>query len=143
MYYHVTNYQDKGEVQKRIVLETDVIEESIENKSDDGKSLTGMSYRYQVDLRYAYQVDKRDFVGTSANWGWTAVYGLREPAEKTASQYRPGQPVTVYYDPEQPGNAVLEPDNHQGSLGPLIFAAIFAIIGTLFLIFLIKVGFSN
>ena len=125
-----------------IVTNSGVIEEAIEDKGNDDKSFVRKIYRYQVDLRYAYQIGKRDFVGTSANWGWTAVYGLRELAEKVASQYRQGQPVTVYYDPEQPGNAVLEPDNRQGSLAPLIAAAICAVISGLFLAFLIEVGFN-
>ena len=125
-----------------IVTNSGVIEEAIEDKRNDDKSFIHKTYRYQVDLRYAYQIGKRDFVGTSASWGWTAVYGLRELAEKAASQYRQGQPVTVYYDPEQPGNAVLDPDNRQGSLAPLIVAAICAVIGGLFLAFLIEVGFN-
>ena len=125
-----------------IVTNSGVIEEAIEDKRNDDKSFIHKTYRYQVDLRYAYQIGKRDFVGTSASWGWTAVYGLRELAEKAASQYRQGQSVTVYYDPEQPGNAVLEPDSRQGSLAPLIVAAICAVIGGLFLAFLIEVGFN-
>lgn len=125
-----------------IVTTSGVIEEAIEDKSNDDKSFIRKIYRYQVDLRYAYQVGKRDFVGTTWNWGGTAIYGLREAAEKAASQYREGQPVTVYYDPEQPGNAVLEPDNRQGSLAPLILAAICAVVGGAFLAFFIKVGFN-
>ncbi len=119
-----------------------VIEEAIEDKSNDDKSFIRKIHRYQVDLRYAYQVGKRDFVGTAANWGGTAIYGLRELAEKAAGHYRPGQPVTVYYDPERPGNAVLEPDSRQGSLAPLILAAICAVIGGTLLAFFIKVGFN-
>jgi hypothetical protein len=125
-----------------IVTTSDVIEEAIEDKENDDKSFIRKTYRYQVDLRYAYQVGKRDFVGTEANWGGTAIYGLRELAETAAGRYSVGQPVTVYYDPEQPGNAVLEPDNRQGSLTPLIIAALCAVLGGLFLTVLIKVGFS-
>jgi hypothetical protein len=126
-----------------IITTSGVIEEAIEDTSNDDKSFIRKIYRYQVDLRYAYQVDKRDFVGTTWNWGGTAIYGLRELAEKAASQYRQGQPVTVYYDPEQPGNAVLEPDNRRGSLAPLIAAAICAVVGGVFLAVFIKVGFGN
>jgi hypothetical protein len=120
-----------------------VIEELIEDKSSDDKSIVRKIHRYQVDLRYAYEVGKRDFVGTTANWGWTGIYGLRELAEKAAGQYRQGQPVTVYYDPEQPGNAVLEPGSREGSMAPLVFAAIAAAVGGAFLAFYIKVGFGN
>jgi len=122
---------------------SDVIEEAIEEKNNDDKSRIRKIYRYQVDLRYAYQVGKRDFVGTAANWGATAIYGLRELAEKAASQYQQGQPVTVYYDPERPGNAVLEPDSRQGSLAPLIAAAICAVFGGVMLAVFIMVGFGG
>ncbi len=122
---------------------SDVIEEAIEEKDNDDKSSIHRIYRYQVDLRYAYQVGKRDFVGTAANWGATAIYGLRELAEKAASQYPQGQPVTVYYDPEQPGNAVLEPDSRQGSLAPLIAAAICAVFGGVMLAVFVMVGFGG
>ena len=124
------------------VTTSSVIEEVIEDKSSDDKSVIRKIYRYQVDLRYAYQVGKRDFVGTAANWGGTAIYGLRELAERDAGHYRPGQPVTVHYDPERPGNAVLEPDNRRGSLAPLILATICAVVGGALLAFFIKVGFN-
>jgi hypothetical protein len=125
------------------VTTSDVIEEEIEDTGNSDKSIIRKIHRYQLDLRYAYQVGKRDFVGTAANWGWTAVYGLRELAEKAAGQYRPGQPVTVYYDPAQPGNAVLEPDSRQGSLAPLVFGAISAVVGGVMLAFFVKVGFGG
>jgi hypothetical protein len=128
-----------------IIATSDVIEESIEEKDEDedDKSRIRRIYRYQVDLRYAYQVGKRDFVGTAANWGATTIYGLREVAEKAAGQYQKGQPVTVYYDPDRPGQAVLEPDNRQGSLAPLIAAAICAIFGGVMLTMFVKVGFGG
>ena len=121
-----------------------MIEEIIEDKSDDDNksSIRKLHYRYQVDLRYAYKIDKRDFIGTEVNWNGTAIYGLREVAEKAAAQCSPGQNVTVYYDPERPGHAVLEPASRKGALTPLIGAAVCAIIGGIFLTFLIKVGFG-
>jgi hypothetical protein len=125
------------------VTASDVIEEEIRDDSNSDKSIIRKIHRYQVDLRYAYQVGKRDFVGTAASWGWTAVYGLRELAEKAASQYQPGQPVTVYYDPAQPGNAVLDPNGRQGSVAPLIFGAISAVAGGIMLAFFVKVGFGG
>jgi hypothetical protein len=120
-----------------------IIEEEIEDTGNSDKSIIRRIHRYQLDLRYAYQVGKRDFVGTTGNWGWTAVYGLRELAEKAAGQYRPGQAVTVYYDPAQPGSAVLEPDSRQGSLAPLVFGAISAVVGGVMLAFFVKVGFGG
>jgi len=124
------------------ITASDVIEEAIEDKSNDDKSFIRKTYRYQVDLRYAYQLGKRDFVGTAANWGGTAIYGLREMAEKAASRYSVGQPVTVYYDPEQPGNAVLEPESREGSLALLIVAVLCAVTGGLFLAFFLTANLN-
>jgi hypothetical protein len=125
------------------VTTSDVIEEEILDESNNDKAIIRKIHRYQVDLRYAYEVGQRDFVGTAVNWGWTGIYGLRELAETAASQYRQGQPVTVYYDPEQPRNAALEPDNRQGTMAPLVFATIAAIAGAGMLAFFIKVGFDS
>ena len=124
------------------ITTSDVIEEAIEDKSNDDKSFIRKIYRYQVDLRHAYQLGKRDFVGTAPNWGGTAIYGLREMAEKAASRYSVGQPVTVYYDPEQPGNAVLEPESREGSLTLLIVAVLCAVTGGLFLAFFLTANLN-
>lgn len=124
------------------IVASDVIEELVEDKRYDDKRDVRKIPRFQVDLRYAYKVGKRDFVGVAANWGDTAMYGLRELADKAAGRYRPGQPVTVYYDPQRPGHAVLEPDSREGSLAPLILAAICAAIGGVFLAFFLTIGFG-
>jgi len=126
------------------VTQCDVIEEIIEEKSDhDDKPTTSkLQHRYQVALRYAYRVGKRDFIGTEVDWGGTMISGLREVAAEAAAKYRPGQNVKVYYDPDQPGQAVLEPASREGALGPLIGAAVCAIVGGVFLTLLIRVGFG-
>jgi hypothetical protein len=126
------------------VTRCDVIEEIIEEKTehDNRPTTSKLVHRYQVDLRYAYRVGKRDFIGTEVDWNGTMISGLREVAEEGAAKYRPGKSVQVYYDPDQPGQAVLEPASRGGALGPLIGAAVCAVIGGLFLTILIKVGFA-
>ncbi|MGY0569778.1 DUF3592 domain-containing protein [Bradyrhizobium sp. RDM12] len=126
------------------ITRCDVIEEIIEEKTerDDKPTTTELRHRYQVALRYAYRVGKRDFIGTEVDWGGTMISGFREVAEKAAARYHPGQNVKVYYDPNQPGLAVLEPASGEGALAPLIGAAVFAIVGGLFLTILIRVGFA-
>ena len=118
-----------------------VIEEQIEDETKNDKSTIRKIYHYQVDLRYAYKLDKRDYVGTSATAGWMPIYGLREQAQAVAARYQPGSPVTVYYDPDRPGTAVLEPGSRQGSAAPLIFSAISAVVGGVMLA-LFVVGFG-
>ena len=132
------------------ITNSGIVEERIEDKKDGDDDKSGLQQRqprytlhYCVDLRFAYLVGQRDFVGTNWAWGWTPFYGRRELAEQVTSRYARGQKVTVYYDPEQPDVAVLEPANRQGSLAPLVFAAICAVAGTGMLAFFIKVGFGH
>jgi Protein of unknown function (DUF3592) len=125
------------------ITTSSVIEELIADDSDKDSASKRKVHRYHLDLRYAYRVNARDYIGTSAGFGWTAVYGARDQAEEAASRYRLGEPVTVYYDPDQPGTAVLEPNNRQGTFAPLVFSAIFAIAGAIMLAFFIKVGFDH
>ena len=125
------------------ITNSTVIEEQIEDDSNTEKSTIRMIYRYQLDLRYAYKVNKRDYVGTSATPGRTPIYGTREQAETAAGQYKPGSPVTVYYDPDRPGNAVLEPGSRQGSAAPLVFSAISAVGGGVMLALFVMIGFGQ
>ncbi len=126
-----------------VIKSSAVIEEWIEDRRDDDKQQIRRKIpRYQVDLRYAYRVAQRDFVGINPNFGWSGIYGLREVAEKAAGQYRAGQAVTVYYDPQRPANSVLEPSARGGTYAPLVFAAIGAVVGAALLSVFLFVGFS-
>lgn len=124
------------------VTTSDIIEETIESKRSEDTEILRTTKRYRVDLRYTYRVGQRGFVGTNRVWEWAAIYGLREQAEKVTDAYPRGKSVIVHYDPAQPGLAVLEPGNRQGSLAPLIFGGISAIAGALLLLFFVGVGFG-
>jgi len=119
-----------------------VLEERVEDTDRDDKSFVRTITRYRLDLRYAYKVGARDFVGTDAGVGWEAVYGDRGAAEKVAARYAPGQHVSVYYDPQKPANALLEPDNRSGTLAPLVFSAVFGAGGALMLFVFTSVSFQ-
>lgn len=126
------------------ITHSDVVEEIVEEKPDEDEksNVRKLRHRYQLDLRYAYTIGERDFVGTDINWGGTAIYGLRELAEKAASLYRPGQNVTVHYDPDHPRHAVLEPASRQGTTALLLGAALCLIVGGILGAFLIKAAFG-
>jgi hypothetical protein len=126
-----------------MITTSDVVEETIENKGDDDKDIVRITRRYRTDLRYAYRVGQREYVGTNRLWAWTAIYGLQDQAEKAISAYPQGKSVTVYYDPARPDVAVLEPDNREGSLAPLVFGGIFAVAGALLLYFFLAIGFGH
>ena len=114
---------------------------SEDRRDDDKQQIRRKIPRYQVDLRYAYRVAQRDFVGINPNFGWGGIYGRSELAESAADQYRVGQAVTVYYDPQHPANSVLEPSARAGTYAPLVFGTISAIVGAALLSVFLSVGF--
>lgn len=123
------------------ITSSKVIEEWVEDTRDEKDSRVRKKPRYQVDLRYAYRVGRRDFVGVTPGWGWTGIYGLRDPAEKEAGQYRVGADVTVHYDPHHPANAVIDPAGKQGATAPLVFAAACIVVGAILSYFMVVAGF--
>jgi hypothetical protein len=63
---------------------------------------------YRPQVEYRYSVGPQAFTGTSLALEELEV-SSEEHARKHAARYVPGSPVTVYYDPQNPGRAVLEP----------------------------------
>jgi hypothetical protein len=72
----------------------------------------GDSYSPEVD--YQYQVDGQTITNNQIKFGENS-YSSRRKAEEIAANYPLGQQVTVYYEPERPTNAVLEPGVSAGS----------------------------
>jgi hypothetical protein len=68
--------------------------------------------RYDPDylprVIFAYAVDGRTYRGERL-WPGRAVFGTYNEARRVVERYPRGQPVTVYYDPDDPATAVLEP----------------------------------
>lgn len=85
---------------------------------DDGDRMYGaaVSYHYSVD-GLAYSSNKRTFADYNSS--------NRRRAEKIVAQYAPGTSVQVYYRPDDPEDAVLEPGTNATMflllLVPLIF----------------------
>lgn len=57
-------------------------------------------------VRYAYKVRGKELIGTRIRYLEQVTL---EWASTTASRYRAGTPVAVYYDPAEPRESVLEP----------------------------------
>lgn len=62
---------------------------------------------YAPAVQYTYVVDGIAFTGNRVHF---AGMGSLTEAAATTEAYAPGQAVTVYYDPEDPSQAVLEHD---------------------------------
>ena len=66
-------------------------------------------------------------------WGGIALHGDSASAEAVTRKYPVGTGVSVHYDPDDPSNAVLEPDNRRGSAMMLVVAVLFGGVGLIFL----------
>jgi hypothetical protein len=87
---------------------------------------------YKADVAYRYKVHDRDYSSgriTLADYSSTA-----SRAEGIVNRYPSGAPVTVYYNPGDPSDAVLERGGTSGIRVLYIIGGVFAAAGVLFLL---------
>src|SRR5256885_330590 len=68
---------------------------------------SGLMYRPKIS--YQYTANGHEFVASRTRFGQALSLSWSGPAIRTVRQYRPGNPVLVYFDPQDPAEAVLEP----------------------------------
>lgn len=92
---------------------------------------TRHSTRHKADIIYSYQINDNKFIGEIINWG----YGYSKQIEKSeaiVNKYPEGKTVEVYYNPNDPKNAVLEPgltvNSYKNVLGGIVFMLIAILI---------------
>jgi hypothetical protein len=76
--------------------------------ADDSDDIT----LYRASVTYEYTVDGRQYVGSQIRF-FDEGYSDPQPARDKAVQYPVGASVDVYYSPEDPSSAVLEPGASQ------------------------------
>ena len=82
---------------------------------------------YQVHISYTYQVLGQSFQGNQLSFGSEGThYGTRQEAEKIIAQYPEDNQASIYYDPNDPSQAVLERKYDSTSA---ILGIIFSVIG--------------
>lgn len=62
---------------------------------------------YAPTVEYTYEVNGNSYRSDKINAGWTVSYDLGN-AQNKINQYQPGARITVYYNPANPADAVLE-----------------------------------
>ena len=78
---------------------------------------TVLTMRWQFGWAHSPAVRYEYEVGGEVHRAHTVSYRgpiFRRAAQRTLDRYRPGQRVTVYYDPRNPARAVLEPGSSFG-----------------------------
>ena len=88
---------------------------------------------YSAAVRYEYEVNGTTYVSRTISFGRKLYFG-RASAEDVAAMYPVGEKVTVYYDPNNPKIATLEPGISVGSFIVLGLSAVFLIVGLWFLL---------
>jgi hypothetical protein len=87
---------------------------------------------YRANIRYRYKVGSRLLSGDKICVGGQLQLSLRGKAEAYLRQYPQGKSVTVYYNPRNPSDAVLE-TREETSWLYLLIGVVFAIVGFGFL----------
>ncbi len=95
-----------------------------ESQSYDSEGYLTTSYYPEV--RYTYQVMGAAYSGDKISFGGS-VGGSRKKAQEAIAQYPAGKTVPVYYDPNNPEDAVIE--RKMGNKGFLIAGIVFTLIG--------------
>ena len=98
--------------------------ESYVSSSDDSSTKTTM---YQPVIEYSYKVGGQEYHCNTLDFGGTSASGSDAAAAKKVALYPVGMPVTVHYDPQNPGNAVLETKFGKGGCLLLIAALLFGV----------------
>ena len=93
-----------------------------QTRDDDGYLTT----TYYPEVRYTYQVMGVEYAGDKVSFGG-AVGGNRNKASEVVAQYPIGKNITVYYDPNNHEDAVIE--RRMGSKGFLIIGVVFTLVG--------------
>jgi hypothetical protein len=82
---------------------------------------------YKPSVVYEYEVNGRRYTGDRLTLGVVASATFPWAARRTAAKYPVGREVTVYYDPNSPGESVLRPWSWFHLIPPLVAAGILAL----------------
>jgi hypothetical protein len=114
----------------------------IENNDDrrDGKRREQYDTFYGATVCYAYQVGGRDYRSTRLYAGRPVLSGSQKIAEAIIAKYPPQAPVSVFYNPANPAEAMLEPLNFENAKVALIAAIGFGGCGLLALLLMSQIS---
>ena len=82
------------------------------------------STSYSPRVSYTYSVMGQAYFGTGMTIGATQGFSSQAKVQAQLAKYPLGQPAPVYYDPQQPAQATLEPGATQGAWRTLLMGVI-------------------
>ena len=84
-------------------------------------------YSYAPAIQYTYQVGGQEYSGNNITFGFRQSFSSQAKAEAALARFPTGGQVTVYYDPSNPGEAVLERKAGSSTLS-LVLGIVFLVI---------------
>ena len=100
---------------------------------ETSRSLSGgVSATYKADIVYRYQVNGKDY--SSSTITLLDVSSAAGQAQSIVDRYPDKSKVQVFYNPDDPSDAVLEPGTTTGLVCLYVVSAMFSIGGLLFLV---------
>ncbi len=108
--------------------EGEILESWVESKEDSEGDLS-----YRPVIRYRYQVADQSFEGDLVSVGARNLYGSFGWAQGAVDRYSEGDSVDVYFDPQEPAQAVLEPEVGRGPVALTFLALLGLVIGMVLL----------
>jgi hypothetical protein len=94
---------------------------------------------FGADVKYAYQVGGRDYRSTRLYVGRPVLTGSPKIAQDIIAKYPPGAQVSVFYNPANPAEAMLEPLNFANAKLALMVATGFGGLALLALLLMLQV----
>ena len=96
------------------------------------ESEPGQPPTWWLELKYSYELKGEQYQGRRIRTGGPVLLANKSLVEKAAEQYTPGKEVSVFYNPENPSEAVLEKGSSRGwlliAVGTLILLTIMAMV---------------
>ena len=103
------------------------------------EQLPGNKWRYRAAVRYAYRASGKAYEGSRVFWGGNE--GREKHMASVIETYPEGAKVRVFYDPNDPAEAVLDPIQNTGSRPMVLYAlamitlGLFSLTGGLYALF--------
>lgn len=88
--------------------------------------------RYELDLLYSFREGNMEWVGSKVRWV-PEKFETESEAQAEASRYQPGDTITVYYNPDDPRESVIDPSADDLD-SPITLAGFIIFLGSLALL---------
>ena len=93
--------------------------------------------QYLPHVKYTYTIEEREYTSqriyVGHNW-WTSWWtSSKERVQDQLQPYRENQPISVYYNPEDPADAVLEAGLTKGAWSTLFIGVMLTLLGAVIL----------